>query len=160
MGLSLNASLRDVLMTAHRERPLDAVKTPFRLLDRNQLYVELDSISFKRYAEEILPAEYPGATREELFAASSLCALEETLKNDRRIRVLHSWNDPLISAENAGFLDRTLGKRIVWCSAGGHLGNLSTCAAQKRIIALAEPERAEKPGSPAPAAAAAGAEKP
>lgn len=159
VGLSLNMSLRDVLLVVHRERPIEGVETPFKLLDRNRLYLELDDISFKRYAEEILPREYPGATREELFAASSLVSLKETLENDRRIRVLHSWNDPLISAENARFLDAALGRRIVWCSAGGHLGNLCTQAAQERIIALAAPEPGERPADRVPAAAAAGAEK-
>ncbi len=164
VGLSLNMSLRDVLMVAHRERPLEEVKTPYKVLDRNQLYLELDDISFKRYAEEILPREYPGATKEELFAASSLRPLESSLKSDPRIRVLHAWNDPLLSAEDAKFLDRTLGGNIVWCSAGGHLGNLGVYAVQQKIIALAEPEKqpepAEKPADPAPPAAAAGAEKP
>ena len=146
-------------MAAHRERPVKGVKTPFKTLDRNRLYVELDDISFKHYAEEILPLEYPGATREELFAASSLRQFAKALKNDPRIRVLHAWNDPLLSAEDAEFLDRTFGKRIVWCSAGGHLGNLSAYAAQQRIIALAGSNTAERPATPSRAAAPADAGK-
>ena len=144
MGLYLNSALRDVLMVAHRERPVSGVETSYEILNRNKLYLELDAVSFKRYAEEILPGEYPGVSKEELFAASSLRPLEKTLRSDARIRVVHSWNDPLLSPDDARFLDGALGKRIAWTSGGGHLGNLCVRKVQQRIIELAEPEAAER----------------
>ena len=162
MGMYLNSALRDVLMVAHRERPVRGVETPYRTLRRNRLYLELDGISFKRYAEEILPGEYRGISKEELFAASGLRALESALRSDGRIRVVHCWNDPLISEEDARYLDRALGGRITWTSGGGHLGNLCVDEVQKRIIELAEPDETPE-GTPPPAssdAPHAGAEKP
>lgn len=158
MGMYLNSSLRDVLMVTHRERPISRVATPYRTLRRNRLYLELDGISFKRYAEEILTGEYPGIPEEELFAASSLRSLENTLRSDAKIRILHSWNDPLLSDGDAQFLDRALGGRISWTSGGGHLGNLCVQEVQKRLIELAEPAR-ERPEPAANAAPRAGADR-
>ena len=148
LGLNLRMALREVLATVHRERPLDAVETPFALLNRNAMYREIDAIGLEDYAEKILPGQYPEAAKEELFRLSGLRSLERQLADDPRLRVIHSWNDPLLTEDDARFLDRALGGRLVWVSGGGHLGELCADAVQKKIIALAEPEP-ERPAAPA-----------
>ena len=104
------------------------------------MYLEIDAIDLATYAEKILVRQYPQASLEELFRLSGLRSLEKSLAGDPRIRVIHSWNDPLLTPEDARFLDRTLGERIVWVSGGGHLGSLCAFPVQRTIIALAEPE--------------------
>lgn len=140
MGLNLRSTLRGVLATVHRERPLDILDTPFALLDRNELYCQIDAVDLKTYAEKVLSRQYPGTQLAELYRLSGLRSLEKVLADDKRIRVVHSWNDPLLTTDDARFLDRTFGKRLVWVSGGGHLGSLCADAVQKKIIALAEPD--------------------
>ena len=142
MGLNLRTTLRSVLATVHRERPLDILDTPFALLGRNELYCKIDAVDMKTYAEKVLARQYPETELAELYRLSGLRSLEKALADDPRLRVIHSWNDPLLTPDDARFLDRTFGRRIVWVSGGGHLGNLCADAVQKKIIALAEPEAA------------------
>lgn len=138
MGMNLRTTLRSVLLTVHRERPVDILDTPFKVLDRNELYCKIDAVDLATYAEQVLARQYPETETAELYRLSGLRSMEKTLADDPRIRVIHSWNDPLLTPEDARFLDRTFGRRIVWVSGGGHLGSLCADAVQKKIIALAE----------------------
>ena len=117
------------------------------------LEFHIDAVDLKTYAEKILARQYPHTHLEELFRLSGLRPLEKSLADDQRLRVIHSWNDPLLVGDDARFLDRVFGDRIVWVSGGGHLGGFAADAVQKKIIALAEPDQpkraAETPaGSP------------
>jgi len=149
LGLSLRSTLRSVLATVHRERPVETIDVPFKLLSRNQLYCKLDAVDLRTYAFRILPAQYPATDRNELFRLSGLRSVGRSLAADPRIRVIHSWNDPLLVGDDARFLDRTFGGRIVWVSGGGHLGSLCAHQVQRKIIELAEPTPASSPGKPA-----------
>ena len=40
------------------------------------------------------------------------------------MRVIHAWDDPLLAPEHRKWLDKTFGKRMIWFSRGGHLGNM------------------------------------
>ena len=140
MGMSLRMTLCSVLLVVHRERPIELFETPYAVLNRNKLYREIDAVDLKTYAEKLMPGQYPGASLKELFRLSGLRSLEKELAADPRLRVIHSWNDPLLTGDDARFLDRTFGGRIVWVSGGGHLGALCADAVQKKIIALAEPD--------------------
>ena len=145
MGMSLRMTIASVLLVVHRERPIELFETPFAVLDRNKLYCEIDAVDLATYAEKLIPGQYPGVKLDELFRLSGLRSLEKKLAADPRLRVIHSWNDPLLTGDDARFLDRTFGKRIVWVSGGGHLGAFAADAVQKRIIALAEPETPPQP---------------
>ena len=158
MGLNLRSTLRGVLMVVHRERPLDMIETPYKTLDRNKLYCEIDAIDLKTYAERILAAQYPKTQLDELYRLSGLRPLEKEFSADPRLRVIHSWNDPLITADDARFLDRVFGKRIVWVSGGGHLGGFAADAVQKKIISLAGPDPSPAPKAPTASTAAAAAQ--
>jgi len=156
VGLYLRASLRELLYTACAERPLAGVSTPYSWGRRNGLYLELDRMSFGDYAEKVLAKEYPQLPKEELYRASDLRSFAAGLAGNERVRVLHTWDDPLLSAEDRMFLELTFGKRLLWFSNGGHLGNLYTAAVQQAIVSAATtPAPPKKPESPAPAAAAA-----
>ena len=135
-GLYFRSSMRSMMFSAHRERgliPLAGMPVEFT---RNKLYQELDKITFKEYAEKYLKSEYPGVPLATLYSKSDLRSLEETLKNNSKIKILHAENDFLLSEDDKKFLDSTLGKRITWTSRGGHLGQLYYQTVQQEIIEL------------------------
>jgi pimeloyl-ACP methyl ester carboxylesterase len=135
-GLYFRSSMRSMLFAAHRERgliPLSHLPVEFK---RNKLYLELDKITFKEYAEKYLASEYPGVSLDTLYRKSDLNSLADTLKNDEKIHVLHSINDFLLSENDRKFLDSTLENRITWTSRGGHLGNLYYEKVQQKILKM------------------------
>lgn len=129
-GYFMRNALRELLFNAQKRAPEGAkpLKTPYKIFRRTPLYREIDSYSFTRYAKEILlpfhKKKEPSLTLEKLNHASSLYAVEKTLRNNPRIRILHNLNDPLLSRKDILFLDRACGKKIHWFDCGGHLGNM------------------------------------
>ncbi len=63
-------------------------------------------------------------TPDELNRASSLTAIENTLKNNDKIRVIDTQDDFLVSKDQASWLAKTLGDKLTTLSNGGHLGYL------------------------------------
>jgi len=115
--------LRESLSEVHKVRTIPGVNIPYRWSDRTSLYRELDKISFERYAKEIL-SNNDEAQFKALCQAGNLRSIENTLKTKPEIRIVHNYDDFLLSADDKNFLDRTLEKRITWFDQGGHLGNL------------------------------------
>ena len=156
VGLYLRASLRELLFTACAERPVAGVETPYRWGRRNALYLELDRMSFRDYAEKVLAKEYPELPLEELYRVSDLRSFAAALAGNDKVRVLHTIDDPLLSAEDRLLLGLTFGKRLLWFSNGGHLGNLYAAAVQQAIVSAATtPPPPVSPEPPAPAAESA-----
>jgi len=136
-GIYLKSSLREVLFAAHRGRGLKGVKTPYEWGRRNALYLELDRISLQDYARCFLAADYPGIPLQQLIMRSDLRSLYQPLSREKRVRVLHSYDDPLLSGSDRSFLDLTFGKRLTWFSNGGHLGALYVRSFQQAIVEAA-----------------------
>lgn len=137
-GLYFKSSMRSMLFAAHKERGLIPLAHLPAEFTRNKLYLELDKITFREYAGKYLASEYPGVNLETLYQKSDLNSLADTLKNDSKICVLHSINDFLLSENDRIFLDSALGRRIVWTSRGGHLGNLYYEKVQQKILKMLE----------------------
>ncbi len=134
-SLYFRMPLRGLLMTAHRDGGVDFLQTPYRWGTRNPLYLEIDRIGFREYAEKILaPETYPDLPVEELYRQSGLRSMEKTLLENRKIRVLHNYDDFLLTPEDRTFLDRTLGERLTWFDHGGHLGNLYVKSVQQAVL--------------------------
>ena len=132
-GLYLRSSMRGMLFCAHRERGLIPLDLPVTF-SRNELYLELDKITFREYAQRYLLAEYPGVDLKTLYRKSDLRSLEKTLKNNKKIHVLHAYNDFLLSDTDRRFLDSALGSRITWTDRGGHLGHFYYRCVQQQIV--------------------------
>lgn len=134
-ALYFRMPLRSLLFSAHRNRTLEYLKTPYRWGNRNQLYLEIDQISYKEYAEKILaPTEYPELELAELYRLSGLRSMEESLRRNPNVRILHNYDDLLLTEDDRVFLDRTLGSRLTWFDHGGHLGNLYVTTVQQEIL--------------------------
>ena len=128
-GFSFRLTLREMLFTAKRNDPgWPAISASYSWWLRDPLYKEIDTFSGMDYAERILLPEFrrshPGATLDDLNAQAGLRQIERTLREDPRIRVIHTVDDPLLSPADRRFLTDALGKKILWFDCGGHLGNL------------------------------------
>lgn len=137
-ALYFKISMRELLLTAHREKGLPALSTQYRWGRRTELYREIDRVCFEEYAEKFISPELAPLTLEEIYAQSNLRAFGDSLATNPKVRVMHNVDDFLLSEEDRRFLDRTFGKRLIWFDCGGHLGNLYVKSVQQTLLELAE----------------------
>ena len=140
VGLNLRNSMRELLFSAHLQKPLSGIKNDADKVRKNNLYLELDRVTFRRYAENILAPRYGDMPLNRLYQMSDLRSISGTLKCCEKITVFHNCDDFLLTDSDRKFLSDTLGKRLVWFSRGGHLGNLYDSRVQKLISDTALPE--------------------
>lgn len=156
-GFSFRLTLREILLTAKRRNPdWPVLQTPFSWWNRDDLYREIDSFSGMKYAEKCLLPEYrrqhPGAGLDDLNLHAGLRQIETTLRQAPNIRIIHTVDDPLLSAADRKFLNDALGSRIVWFDCGGHLGNLFAVRHEEEVFRSfpvqpkPEKDKAAKPG--------------
>ena len=81
----------------------------------------------------MLMPKYPALDRQQIYALCDLRSIEQSLANDPRITVFHNFDDFLLSEDDRIFLDRTLGKKLIWFNRGGHLGNFYIKLVQDKI---------------------------
>ncbi len=149
VALYFRMSMRELLMTAHREQGLP-LRSESSWFNRNELYREIDRINFRTYAEQFLSLQHPELPLEELYRQSSLRSIADTLKNNPKVRVLHNYNDFLLSPADRAFLDAVLGTRITWFSHGAHLGNLYVTTFQQQLLRDLAVDPASSSPSPQP----------
>ena len=140
VGLNLRNSMRELLLSAHIQKPLAGIKNNADKVRKNNLYLELDRVTFRSYAEKILAPRYTDVPLDRLYQMSDLRSIAGTLKSDERITVFHNHDDFLLTDSDRKFLSDSLGKRMIWFSRGGHLGNLYDSRVQKLISETALPE--------------------
>ncbi len=80
-------------------------------------YVDEYLIPFLRFADPVLTAE-------QAIRACSLEAIAPFLREHDGIAVMTNADDPILTRENFGFLERTFGPRLTVYPVGGHCGNL------------------------------------
>ena len=142
-ALYFKMSMRGVLLSAHRDRGLAGLSTPYSWSGRAALYREVDKLGFEDYAEKIIGPDLAPLTLEELYAASTLRNFAPALEKNQKVRVVHNYDDFLLSDDDREFLDRTFGSRLTWFDHGGHLGNLYVTSVQETLLEMAtapEPE--------------------
>ncbi len=137
IALNFRYTLRDVMELAIRE---NRIVTPwsgeYKWSNRTWLYRNIDKLNFRSYMTDYLLPNMEGKknTETSLRANSGLRAIEDTLRNNPNIHVLHNLNDFLISEDDKVFLDKTLGDKITWFDEGGHLGNLYFGALHRELL--------------------------
>lgn len=146
-AIYFRGSMAGLLLTAQRETGVPALATPYSWWQRTELYREIDRISFTDYAAKVIGPTLEPLTLDDLYRQSSLRALGPSLARNPKVRMIHTSDDFLLSAEDRRFLDRTLGEKLTWFDRGGHLGNLYVTEVQQSLLDLAEPngENNEKP---------------
>lgn len=129
VGYSFRRTLEEAIVSIHHRKALKTLKTPYRWGGRAEVYQELANFDFKRYVNEILLPYYAEKQNkkfdiEQMNREASLCAIEQDLKTNPKIRVIHTLDDFLENNHDRIWLKQTLGKRIVFFSHGSHLGCL------------------------------------
>ena len=76
----------------------------------------------------------PSATLERLNRDSGLRAIEDDLRSNPHISVLHNLDDPILSPSDREFLDNALKKKLTWFDCGGHMGNLALKEYQQILL--------------------------
>lgn len=138
VALAFRYTLRDVLMIAARDRRWET-RSAYEKNGRTQFYLEADRVSFEEYMEQyVIPAcaDYLGEPldRRELGRRAGLRGIENTLRTNRKIAVLHTLDDILVSDADRRYLDQTLGSRLTWFSHGAHLGHLYYTSVHQEIL--------------------------
>lgn len=139
-AVSFGFTLREVMMVACRDRRADDLETlEYAWNKRTAFYAKVDAMGFTGYMQNHLLPEYrrlygKDAKLADLVHQSGLYSIENTLKNDPTVIVLHNLNDFLTTDQDRRFLDKTLKDRITWFDQGGHLGNLYDGKWQRELL--------------------------
>ena len=132
-GLYFRVVLRYILHDAHRAGMKTPLVTPYSWWRRNALYLEIDKVGFRDYAEKFVAPHYPGQSVEELYRNGDIRSFKDVAR-DPAVRIIHTWDDPLLNAEHRLWLDRSFGKKLTWFSRGGHLGNMHMREVREKIL--------------------------
>lgn len=79
-------------------------------------------------SEQLIPmwrVRHNGGSITQMMDQVSLYAVEDYLKNNSKIAVMHNADDLILGPGDLGFLRRTLGERLTVYPFGGHCGNLN-----------------------------------
>ena len=139
-GISFRMTLRELLISAHRQYGLSQLQTPYSWWSRTDLYREIDQYNGMGYVRNFLLPEYqqkdPSATMEKLNWKSGLRSIADDLRKNPKIRVLHNMDDPILSPDDRIFLDDVLKEKLTWFDCGGHMGNLYLIEHQQKLCEL------------------------
>lgn len=128
IGYSFRRSLQELLIALHKQQPLPVLQIPYSWWNRHELYREISRFGYEQYLNEVLLPFYERKVGDKISLPkfnelAGLHAVEETLRDNPKIRVLHNGDDFLTDAADRTFLQRTLGSRLTLFNTGGHLGN-------------------------------------
>ena len=56
------------------------------------------------------------------------------MRKNPDVRVIHTWDDPLLAPEHRRWLNRNFGKKMIWFARGGHLGNMYVDKVKEKIV--------------------------
>ena len=144
IAYSLQGCIDELLEKAAREseEPLPGISAPCTMFNREDFYREIAGIGFHEYITRFLFPQH-GKSEDELdklAAESGLRAVAKTLRENKAVRMIHSWDDILINDADRKFLDETLGDRLTWFSNGGHCGAFYTKSFREELLSRAEEE--------------------
>ncbi|MBN1864286.1 MAG: hypothetical protein JW808_05245 [Victivallales bacterium] len=142
IGLSFHLNLVEMLYCIHKFHDTGYFRSEKAFFDQRGIYSELDRINFRSYVDGMLLKELakrePGVeSAEAILSRAGLGAVEQTLRDDSRVRVVHNADDFLLREGDVGWLRERLGARARIFAHGGHLGNLYTAEVRKAIMELA-----------------------
>ena len=129
IGFAFHLSLVEIIFSIHQRADLGVLKASSNWFFRNSVYREINTFSYYEYIKRFVIPYYSKelgrkVSIKEFIEKSNLTAITDTLKTNRKIRVLHNMDDFLVSDTDRDWLDKILGDRILIFDKGGHLGNL------------------------------------
>lgn len=130
IGIMFRFTLRDAIVTRHRHVEIPALGQPWSWGDRYKLYLKVNQCDFNWYMNNVLLDFYreyygkPSLDVETLREGSSLRSVAPALRNSGAVYVIHTDDDPLVSAADAAFLEQAFAGKLTVFEHGGHLGYL------------------------------------
>ncbi len=129
IGFDFHNSLVALIYSINSNEDLGVIKAKSSWFSRTAVYNEIELFNFEDYLVDFLENYYASKldikmTTEDLNKASSLTAIENTLKTNDKISVIDTKDDFLVSNEQRAWLSKTLGDKLTTFSHGGHLGYL------------------------------------
>lgn len=135
IAVTFSMPLAEDVAQAHELKPMPFFsKEKYSYGERHLLYEEIGKTTHVEYIEKFLPSFYPELSGEDLIKAASLPALEETLKTNEKLVMLHNWDDLILAPADREFLDSVMGERLTWFDAGAHCGNFYTREFEEEIL--------------------------
>lgn len=140
IGTTFRSFIPELILTRHKRVPFAHLTEPCTAFNREELHKRLDKIDFEQYAREyVMPGlDEPETDLETVIRKTSLRAVAPGLKNNPRVRLLHSLDDFLIVRRDRALLDATFGERATWFPVGGHCGQFYTKPFQDELLRRAE----------------------
>ncbi len=130
IGLAFKSTLCDAMMTIQRERGLKTIDAKLSWGNRTDFYRAAEKFNFRKYVETYILKHYSAKdktfTLESAAGETGIKAIENKLKDNPNVRVIHSLDDFLENDEQRQYLSDLFKDRIVFFDHGGHLGNLYT----------------------------------
>jgi pimeloyl-ACP methyl ester carboxylesterase len=133
VGISFLFSSADLAFTADALNhtgwiiPADEIYNPLSS-DLNYWYKRSLHWNFTAYFDRMIvpwwQTRYPHDGLEELIRQTSLDAIEDYLRNDTTIGVMHNRDDITLAPGDIEYLETVLGERAMIFPRGGHCGNL------------------------------------
>jgi hypothetical protein len=122
------------------------LESPFSSGYRSAWIEEARSYGLKGYIDAFLTPAVARSTGQPFdlggfAAASSLRSLEQYLKSNPRVFVMHNADDFLVSADDLAFLEEVFGSRAIIYPYGGHLGNLWFPRNKRDLVGILEARR-------------------
>ena len=145
IGLDFHSTLVELIYSINSHNKLPVIHQKYSWYSRDNLYDEIDRFSFCDYLVLILKPYYSkengkNISIEDINRASSLGAIEKTLKTNKKIRVIHTANDFLLNDTQRKWLEDILGDRLTILDHGGHCGYLYLDQAADIIYKSADPK--------------------
>ncbi len=145
IGLDFHMTLVELIYSINSRNKLSVLHQDYSWFSKENLYKEIDKFNFYSYMALILKPYYEKAMKcsismEEINKASSLMAIENTLKTNSKIRVIHTSNDFLLNSTQIKWLEDTFGSRVTMLDHGGHCGYLYFKQAADVICQKADPK--------------------
>ena len=126
LGQTMRIVFKPLIARRHQISPFPWIKSELTWFHRNDFYDEIENVSMDEYIRRYVPTCYTNVTAETMIATADIRNLEPSLVRNKKLSVLHSWNDPLEDDADRRWFDRTFGERITWFADGGHCGYFYT----------------------------------
>lgn len=131
IGYSFKRTLSEVIAVLRKRDGIVFGNIEYGWFNRQELYNALNALNFKNYAQNII---LPGLneklktnyTLEQLSELAALRSIENSLKNNQKVRIIHSTDDFLLTDEQRQWLAQIFDSRVVFLEHGAHLGNMYT----------------------------------
>ncbi|MFA6568540.1 MAG: MlaA family lipoprotein [Victivallales bacterium] len=143
IAYSYKITLDEIILSIVRNNmDMNCFKSPCSWGNRTDFYRETGQLSFADYNRMFLfkyclDVEKRAVPADEIYRNSSLGAIEDFLRDEPDVFVVHSSNDFLESPADRRWLRKTMGDRCVFYNVGGHLGDLYLAGLQCRLATLA-----------------------